>query len=295
MSAEQKESVQRLVQLLSMPDIKVHELSERAKENNISEEERYYLGLILGHLNKIFGVQTTFQRKKGASASIDALDKKSEDYEKNTNADALKEKLQPYFNSASGKKSPAEKEALLDKINVISVLMGDAYTEANLTFVWQCIQSSEDPQKAKARALLTNYQQHLRKEIEAAYPYEGGIKIKEGNISLINQKKQVIEIKDMPKNLALLTEKHNAITEATNLLNNPESSMTAFKTHMNTKTRPIVEKERTPTDSAFLNALIKLFTNPVGFFFKTAATQGAKVAKEIEQTLDVPNSRMQKN
>lgn len=181
------------------------------------------------------------------------------------------------------KKSVAIKEKLLKKIDVIAEIIDDSYTAANLTFIWQCIQSSEEPKRAKARTILTEYQKHLLREIGAAYPYKNGIKIKDGILFIMTQRQNVVENSNMPKNLNLLVDKYNIISETLSLLNNPKCSMAELGEYMDKKTRPIIEKERTHTDNAFLNAVLKLFTNPLGFFSKSAATYGRKVADRIER------------
>lgn len=68
MDSCKKGAVEKLILLLSRDDIDMDTLSNRAKKNDVSPEERYFLGLVLGYLNKIFGAQTTFMHEK---ASLD--------------------------------------------------------------------------------------------------------------------------------------------------------------------------------------------------------------------------------
>lgn len=133
-------------------------------------------------------------------------------------------------------------------------------------------------------ALLVSYRSHLYAEILKAWPYRYGvITNKSGVVFVVGRQGQPVSEKRMPKNLQILKQKCDAINQAIIVFNNNAMSFNSFRSYFNTKTRPIIQQERTTIDNEFLVKITKLLTSTSTFLSSFFKTKGEQVACKIEE------------
>ncbi|NNM59274.1 MAG: hypothetical protein HKM04_05615 [Legionellales bacterium] len=235
------------------------------------------------------------------------------DYEHNASADALAEKLQPYFDDLLQDMTDAQKSALLQRLESISDVLDDSQTVAALALIWQCIHavkvtghisklaslrihgsweqqlksSPKTMEKKQAHTLLIDYRKHLYHEIRLCWPVHYKISTNpSGQIFVLTRQGLPVHEKKMAKSALVLKKKCEAINHSLILLQDKNVAFTPFKHYFNRHVRPVINQERSTTDNLFLQAFQRVLTQVVGFFIPAFKVKGLQISNSIGKMED---------